>query len=91
MSQGLLSVPEIAAAAGERMDEHHLHRLELAGMIEMQGEKIVLTEAGGGLQRAGEGAEGEGRGGQGLSKKNQTARGHPTLKGWGMLRAARFG
>jgi hypothetical protein len=23
--------------------------------------------------------------------KNQTARGHPTLKGWGMLRAARFG
>ncbi|MGV8176087.1 MAG: DUF7507 domain-containing protein [Methanothrix sp.] len=22
---------------------------------------------------------------------NQTARGHPTLKGWGMLRAARFG
>jgi len=24
------------------------------------------------------------------SGKNQTARGHPTLKGWGMLRAARF-
>jgi len=23
--------------------------------------------------------------------ENQTARGHPTLKGWGMLRAARFG
>ena len=23
--------------------------------------------------------------------KNQTARGHPTLKGWGMLRAARPG
>jgi len=24
-------------------------------------------------------------------EQNQTARGHPTLKGWGMLRAARFG
>jgi hypothetical protein len=36
----------IAAAAGENMLEHHLHRLELAGLIEMQGEKIVLTEAG---------------------------------------------
>ena len=23
--------------------------------------------------------------------QDQTARGHPTLKGWGMLRAARFG
>jgi hypothetical protein len=46
MNQGLLSVPEIAAAAGERMLEYHLHRLELAGLIEVQGEKIVLTEAG---------------------------------------------
>jgi hypothetical protein len=46
MNQGLLSVPEIAAAAGERMLEYHLHRLELAGLIEIQGEKIVLTEAG---------------------------------------------
>ncbi len=26
-----------------------------------------------------------------IADKNQTARGHPTLKGWGMLRAARFG
>jgi len=46
MNQGLLSVPEIAAAAGERMLEYHLHRLELAGLIEIQVEKIVLTEAG---------------------------------------------
>ncbi|OPY55183.1 MAG: hypothetical protein A4E49_00484 [Methanosaeta sp. PtaU1.Bin112] len=66
-NQGLLSVPEIAAAAGERMVDYHLHRLELAGLIEMQGEKIVLTEAGDGLQRAGVGAEGEGRGGQDLN------------------------
>jgi hypothetical protein len=28
------------------MLEYHLHRLELAGLIEIQGEKIVLTEAG---------------------------------------------
>jgi hypothetical protein len=27
----------------------------------------------------------------GNEEKNQTARGHSTLKGWGMLRAARFG
>ncbi|OPY55185.1 MAG: hypothetical protein A4E49_00486 [Methanosaeta sp. PtaU1.Bin112] len=46
MNQGLLSVPEIAAAVGENMIEYHLHRLELAGLIEIQGEKIVLTEAG---------------------------------------------
>jgi predicted DNA-binding ArsR family transcriptional regulator len=46
MNQGLLSVPEIAAVAGEAMLEYHLHRLELAGLIEIQGEKIVLTEAG---------------------------------------------
>jgi len=46
MNQGLLSVPEIAAAAGESMLEYHLHRLELAGLIEILGEKIVLTEAG---------------------------------------------
>jgi hypothetical protein len=25
-----------------------------------------------------------------IPTENQTARGHPTLKGWGMLRAARF-
>jgi len=26
-----------------------------------------------------------------MMSEDQTARGHPTLKGWGMLRAARFG
>jgi predicted transcriptional regulator len=46
MNQGVLSVPEIAAAAGDRMLDYHLHRLELAGLIELEGEKIVLTEAG---------------------------------------------
>jgi len=46
MNQGVLTVPEIAAAAGDRMLDYHLHRLELAGLIELDGEKIVLTEAG---------------------------------------------
>ena len=46
MNQGVLSVPQIAAAAGEKMLEYHLHRLELAGLIELSGERIVLTEAG---------------------------------------------
>jgi predicted DNA-binding ArsR family transcriptional regulator len=46
MNEGLLSVPEIAAVAGEKMLEYHLHRLELAGLIELKKDKIVLTEAG---------------------------------------------
>ena len=46
MNEGVLSVPEIAEAAGEKMLEYHLHRLELAGLIELQGDRITLTEAG---------------------------------------------
>ena len=46
MNQGVLSVPEIAAAVGEKMLDYHLHRLELAGLIELSEGKIVLTEAG---------------------------------------------
>ena len=55
MNQGILSVSEIAAAAGEKMIDYHLHRLELAGLIELSEGKVVLTEAGvayGGLVRA---------------------------------------
>ncbi|MCX6679965.1 MAG: helix-turn-helix domain-containing protein [Methanothrix sp.] len=54
MNQGVLSVPQIAAEVGEKMLDYHLHRLELAGLIDLVGEKIVLTEAGvayGGLVR----------------------------------------
>ena len=54
MNRGVLSVPEMAALVGEKMLDYHLHRLELAGLIELVGEKIVLTEAGvayGGLVR----------------------------------------
>jgi predicted DNA-binding ArsR family transcriptional regulator len=55
MSEGRLSVPEIAKAVGESMLDYHLHHLELAGLIEVHGEQIVLTEAGvayGGLVKA---------------------------------------
>jgi len=43
MNQGLLSVPKIATAVGEKMLDYHLHRLELAGLIELSEGKIVLT------------------------------------------------
>lgn len=46
MNQGVLGVPEIALAVGDRMLDYHLQRLELAGLIELDGDKIVLTEAG---------------------------------------------
>jgi DNA-binding transcriptional ArsR family regulator len=46
MNQGVLSVPEIAEAVGEKMLDYHLNRLELAGLIEVHGGQIVLTEAG---------------------------------------------
>jgi hypothetical protein len=46
MNEGVLSVPEISEAAGEKMLEYHLHRLELAGLIELQDDRITLTEAG---------------------------------------------
>ena len=46
MNQGILTVPELAKAAGDKMLEYQLHRLELAGLMEREGERIILTEAG---------------------------------------------
>jgi hypothetical protein len=46
MNQNVLSVPEIEAVVGPRMLDYHLHRLELAGLIEVHDELIVLTESG---------------------------------------------
>ena len=37
MNQGILTVPEIAKAVGESMLDYQLHRLELAGLIEVHG------------------------------------------------------
>ena len=46
MNQGLLEVPEIGKAVGENMLDYHLHRLELAGLIEVHEDRIMLTESG---------------------------------------------
>lgn len=46
MIHGVLTVPEIAAAAGEHLLDYHLGRLELAGLIELQEGRITLTESG---------------------------------------------
>ncbi len=46
MCQGRLTVPEIAEAIGPGMLDYHLHRLELAGLIEVREGRIVLTESG---------------------------------------------
>ena len=42
----MLTVPEIGAAVDGSMLDYHLHRLELAGLIELQHGKIALTESG---------------------------------------------
>lgn len=46
MNQGCLTVPKIVQAVGPNMLDYHLHRLELAGLIEVQDGTIILTESG---------------------------------------------
>jgi predicted transcriptional regulator len=46
MNEGCLTVPEISKAVGHRMLDYQLSRLELAGLIEVHGERIMLTESG---------------------------------------------
>ena len=46
MNQGILTVPDVAKAAGDKMLQYQLYRLELAGLIELEGDRIILTEAG---------------------------------------------
>jgi DNA-binding transcriptional ArsR family regulator len=55
MNEGCLEVKEIARIVGESMLDYHLHRLELAGLIDVKEGRIVLTESGvayGGLVKA---------------------------------------
>ena len=55
MNEGQLTVAEIAQSVGGSMLDYHLHRLELAGLIEVHEGHIVLTESGkayGGLVKA---------------------------------------
>jgi len=46
MVEGCLSVREISEAVGPNMLGYHLHRLELAGLIEIADGAITLTESG---------------------------------------------
>jgi len=47
MVDGCLSVDGIAELVGEKMLDYHLHRLELAGLIEVgEDGAIALTESG---------------------------------------------
>jgi hypothetical protein len=46
MNEGCLTVSAISQTVGPNMMDYHLHRLELAGLIEVQGNAIVLTESG---------------------------------------------
>ena len=46
MNEGQLTVAEIAQTVGKSMLDYHLHRLELAGLIEVHEGRIVLTESG---------------------------------------------
>jgi len=46
MVEGCLSVEGISEAVGPNMLGYHLHRLELAGLIEVADGAITLTEAG---------------------------------------------
>ncbi len=55
MNEGRLTVAEIAESVGRSMLDYHLHRLELAGLVEVHESHIVLTESGkayGGLVKA---------------------------------------
>jgi DNA-binding transcriptional ArsR family regulator len=47
MVEGRLSVREIAEVVGPKMLDYHLHRLELAGLIEVgEGGILTITESG---------------------------------------------
>jgi DNA-binding HxlR family transcriptional regulator len=63
MNQGILVVSEIAKAVGDNMLDYHLHRLELAGLIEVQDGRIVLTESGVAYGELCKGSKGKGRSG----------------------------
>ncbi len=46
MNDGLLTVQEISRAIGPTMLDYHLHRLELADLIEVRKEIIIVTDSG---------------------------------------------
>ncbi len=46
MNEGHLTVDAIAKEVGDRMLDYQLHRLELAGLLEVHDGQITLTDAG---------------------------------------------
>jgi len=46
MNEGHLTVDAIAKEEGDRMLDYQLHRLELAGLLEVHDGQITLTDAG---------------------------------------------
>jgi hypothetical protein len=46
MNQGCLNLPDLAQRMSVTMLDYHLNSLELAGLIEVHDEFIVLTESG---------------------------------------------
>jgi DNA-binding transcriptional ArsR family regulator len=46
MNDGHLSIDELAKAVGPNMLDYHLHRLEIAGLIDIIDGVIALTESG---------------------------------------------
>ena len=44
MNEGVL--PEIARIIGPAMLDYHLHHMELAGLLEVENETVILTESG---------------------------------------------
>jgi len=46
MNEGCLKVSEIEEAVGPAMLDYHLHRLELAGLIEVRDGLIAITDSG---------------------------------------------
>ena len=46
MNEGILTIEAIARKIGPTMLDYHLHRLEFAGLIEIDNNKIILTDSG---------------------------------------------
>ncbi len=45
MNEGVITIEEITQTIGSAMQEYHLHRLELVGLIEVEEGVITLTDS----------------------------------------------
>src|SRR5512136_2869934 len=46
MNEGILTIEEMAQKIGPTMLDYHVHRLEFAGLIEIDKDKFILTDSG---------------------------------------------